>query len=113
MPLLLPPVLSRESRGLSRCWLSPFLTGGANRDRTGDLYNAIVALSQLSYGPGIESAPRKVGRCARRGKWKNFWGRPSVLLVLDVFDDLGHIVLVFAELGSVLEQFLVLLLGFF
>jgi hypothetical protein len=25
--------------------------GGANRDRTGDLYNAIVALSQLSYGP--------------------------------------------------------------
>src|SRR5438876_9471613 len=28
----------------------PFI-GGANRDRTGDLYNAIVALSQLSYGP--------------------------------------------------------------
>jgi hypothetical protein len=27
------------------------LVGGANRDRTGDLYNAIVALSQLSYGP--------------------------------------------------------------
>ena len=27
------------------------LTGGASRDRTGDLYNAIVALSQLSYGP--------------------------------------------------------------
>ena len=26
--------------------------GGASRDRTGDLYNAIVALSQLSYGPG-------------------------------------------------------------
>ncbi len=25
--------------------------GGASRDRTGDLYNAIVALSQLSYGP--------------------------------------------------------------
>ncbi len=25
--------------------------GGANRDRTDDLYNAIVALSQLSYGP--------------------------------------------------------------
>ena len=25
--------------------------GGANRDRTGDLNNAIVALSQLSYGP--------------------------------------------------------------
>ena len=25
--------------------------GGASRDRTDDLYNAIVALSQLSYGP--------------------------------------------------------------
>jgi hypothetical protein len=27
------------------------LIGGAKRDRTADLYNAIVALSQLSYGP--------------------------------------------------------------
>lgn len=27
--------------------------GGASRDRTGDLYNAIVALSQLSYGPTV------------------------------------------------------------
>ena len=26
-------------------------SGGARRDRTADLYNAIVALSQLSYGP--------------------------------------------------------------
>ncbi len=25
--------------------------GGARRDRTADLYNAIVALSQLSYSP--------------------------------------------------------------
>ncbi len=25
--------------------------GGAKRDRTADLYNAIVALYQLSYGP--------------------------------------------------------------
>ncbi len=25
--------------------------GGAKRDRTADLYNAIVALSQLSYSP--------------------------------------------------------------
>ena len=29
------------------------LVGGAKRDRTVDLYNAIVALSQLSYGPEI------------------------------------------------------------
>ena len=27
------------------------VNGGANRDRTGDLLNAIQALSQLSYSP--------------------------------------------------------------
>ena len=32
--------------------------GGASRDRTGDLYNAIVALSQLSYGPTASSGAR-------------------------------------------------------
>ena len=31
-----------------------FELGGARRDRTVDLYNAIVALSQLSYGPESE-----------------------------------------------------------
>ena len=30
--------------------------GGAKRDRTADLYNAIVALSQLSYGPEFRCA---------------------------------------------------------
>jgi hypothetical protein len=34
--------------------------GGASRDRTGDLYNAIVALSQLSYGPTLEARKNKV-----------------------------------------------------
>jgi hypothetical protein len=29
--------------------------GGARRDRTADLLNAIQALSQLSYGPGAEA----------------------------------------------------------
>src|SRR5579875_1769255 len=37
--------------------------GGASRDRTGDLYNAIVALSQLSYGPTLEA--RKNSVCTR------------------------------------------------
>src|SRR5690242_21242512 len=37
----------------------------------------------------------------------------SVLFFLDVFDDLGHVVLVLAELGGVFEQLLVLLFGFF
>ena len=35
------------------------LCGGAKRDRTADLYNAIVALSQLSYGP---ETLRRLGR---------------------------------------------------
>ena len=30
-----------------------FRYGGAREDRTPDLYNAIVALSQLSYGPFV------------------------------------------------------------
>ena len=36
--------------------------GGASRDRTGDLYNAIVALSQLSYGPTRLSGPHTTAR---------------------------------------------------
>ena len=36
---------------VQRCTLRK--TGGANRDRTGDLLLAKQALSQLSYGPGM------------------------------------------------------------
>ena len=36
--------------------------GGANRDRTDDLYNAIVALSQLSYGPTSFNLFSKIDR---------------------------------------------------
>ena len=43
-------------------------TGGASRDRTGDLYNAIVALSQLSYSPEL----RRGRILARRKIVKNF-----------------------------------------
>jgi hypothetical protein len=42
---------TRKEKGPSRFQLSPSPIGGAKRDRTADLYNAIVALSQLSYGP--------------------------------------------------------------
>src|SRR5689334_10841038 len=42
-------VMSWASRRWGRIACQRF--GGASRDRTGDLYNAIVALSQLSYGP--------------------------------------------------------------
>ncbi len=37
-------------KDLDRAFLE---TGGAGRNRTDDLYNAIVALSQLSYGPNL------------------------------------------------------------
>src|SRR5690348_6731069 len=36
--------------------------GGARRDRTVDLYNAIVALSQLSYGPETCAGGGGIGR---------------------------------------------------
>jgi hypothetical protein len=40
--------------------------GGADRDRTDDLLNAIQALSQLSYGPtGTQSVPKGGGVCQR------------------------------------------------
>ena len=40
----------------SRRWgQNKLLLGGASEDRTRDLYNAIVALSQLSYGPATLS----------------------------------------------------------
>ena len=53
-------ILESKAQG-SQIWVLPKRTkpfgypkgfgGGAGRDRTDDLYNAIVALSQLSYGP--------------------------------------------------------------
>jgi hypothetical protein len=45
------PTLPRKMKGLADEDQALHFVGGANRDRTGDLYNAIVALSQLSYGP--------------------------------------------------------------
>jgi hypothetical protein len=44
------------NRPIQRNHRNIFLTkgGGARRDRTADLYNAIVALSQLSYDPLVK-----------------------------------------------------------
>jgi hypothetical protein len=46
-----------ESRNLGRIGAGPLRgdrgLGGANRNRTDDLLNAIQALSQLSYGPAL------------------------------------------------------------
>ena len=46
-------------KGLAGVGQALGVVGGANRDRTGDLYNAIVALSQLSYGPADGRWPRR------------------------------------------------------
>ena len=43
-------------------------TGGAGRDRTGDLLNANQALSQLSYSPKISPLPRGRGSEINRGQ---------------------------------------------
>jgi hypothetical protein len=40
--------------------------GGAGRNRTDDLYNAIVALSQLSYGPMCAWIVRHEGKVSAR-----------------------------------------------
>ena len=51
---------TRNEQGVSPFGLTPCLFGGARRDRTVDLYNAIVALSQLSYGPENRAGGREV-----------------------------------------------------
>ncbi len=42
--------------------------GGAKRDRTADLYNAIVALYQLSYGPSLCERNIRVNAPTRQQK---------------------------------------------
>ena len=51
-------MLSEKTKGLVIADEALVLFGGAKRDRTADLYNAIVALSQLSYGPLIPGAAK-------------------------------------------------------
>src|SRR5215471_14820455 len=61
--------------------------------------------------PGA-NAEAKLGISRPVGKGKiphHTRGLASVLLLLDVFDHLSHVVLVLAKLGSVLEEFLILL----
>src|SRR5690242_3699687 len=59
--------------------------------------------------PGLVLAT-KLGRARRTGKRKI--RRAALrLLLLDILDHLGHVVLVLAEFGCVLEQLLVLLFG--
>ena len=59
-------------------------TGGANRDRTGDLLLAKQALSQLSYGPAVNrmvvgldgfepSTPALSRRCSNQLSYRPAW----------------------------------------
>gem|GEM_PF-1332962 len=52
------------------------LNGGADQDRTDDLYNAIVALSQLSYGPTLVRVADLLMLSLRRGAYLE--GSPNV-----------------------------------
>src|SRR5215469_8825106 len=53
-----PPTSSLSGMRSSHLSYRPKLpTGGAGRDRTGDLLNANQALSQLSYSPKFSSRP--------------------------------------------------------
>ena len=53
-----PPTPALSTRCSNQLSYGPNLksspNGGADRDRTDDLHNAIVALFQLSYGPQIK-----------------------------------------------------------
>ena len=59
---VLPPCFPSKKRGSAISGQPLDFIGGAKRDRTVDLYNAIVALSQLSYGPELSWARRRDGR---------------------------------------------------
>ena len=49
-----------KTKGLAVASQALDFIGGAKRDRTVDLYNAIVALSQLSYGPETSGTARDI-----------------------------------------------------
>ena len=51
--IIVPRRLPRKMKGLAVSSQALVFFGGAKGSRTPDLYNAIVALSQLSYGPEI------------------------------------------------------------
>ncbi len=107
----------------------PAKIGGAKRDRTADLYNAIVALSQLSYGPkiarrrgsnlvaaaGLPSAwSGKIG--TRQWERKRKMTAPvggghfsatsdfALKVLVEMFHDFRHVIIVRAQIGDVFDQ---------
>ena len=57
---VLPPCFPGKNKGSAISGQPLDFIGGAKRDRTVDLYNAIVALSQLSYGPETSGTARDI-----------------------------------------------------
>ncbi len=72
-------MIATSDKGLATSGQALVLTGGAAGNRTPDLYNAIVALSQLSYGPGLPplkgAAAQPCGRLERRLEIRKRTGR--------------------------------------
>ena len=77
--------------------------GGAGRDRTDDLYNAIVALSQLSYGPKLFYFPGSTGKAPwempefRGAHFMNAYAPRQVLFFYVSCRDWGRRLLPFPE----------------
>ena len=96
--------------------------GGAKRDRTADLLNAIQALSQLSYGPLLGSRKselrnQKAKNSDFRFPYSDFHiekGEPSGLVFLDVgIDDTRDVVLFLFDLFEQIVVFLFVVLDLF
>ena len=71
--------LSTPGNNKTRRQRQRVLNGGADQDRTDDLYNAIVALSQLSYGPTLSATQSdETGSAARRifRRFAKYWQDP-------------------------------------
>ena len=64
VPNLVPFVAGKKKGLKAKCRKSLISFGGAKRDRTADLLNAIQALSQLSYSPEqVQIYSREVSGC--------------------------------------------------
>src|SRR5581483_7935371 len=92
---------AQRERG-QRLPAGPFASiGGAKGDRTPDLYNAIVALSQLSYGPETPGGRRYKSRSAR---WQPQLAIAFALVVLDLDLDLLGLI---AQIVGILQRLVV------
>ena len=79
------------TKGPATCGRALIEAGGAEGNRTPDLYNAIVALSQLSYGPG---KPAFRGPDIRSGRkhWQGTNARPASLVPSGFLLFLVHVI---------------------